>query len=93
MLTDRDGTAMVPVRLNRRTREELAALEMLSAKVGCWKSSGMRVIPPGKSYRRNGWLLKNLWYEGNTTCLTLTALQPKCAEYAVLHGLADELAF
>jgi hypothetical protein len=62
-------------------------------KVGCWKSSGMRVTPPGKRYRRKGWLLEILWYEGDTTWETLTAMQPRCAEYAILHGLTNEPTF
>jgi hypothetical protein len=63
-------------------------------KVGCWKSSGMRETPPGKRYRRKGRLLEILWYdEGNTPWETLTAMQPKCAECTILHGLAYEPTF
>lgn len=38
-----------------------------------------------------------LWNEGNTTWETLSAMRdmnmPKCAEYAIQHGLADGPAF
>jgi hypothetical protein len=51
----------------------------------------------GGSGKTKGWLLEILWNEGYTTWETLSAMRdmnmPKCAEYAMQHGLADEPAF
>jgi hypothetical protein len=51
----------------------------------------------GGSGKTAGWLLEVLWQEGNTTWETLSAMRdmnmPKCAEYALQNGLADEPAF
>jgi hypothetical protein len=51
----------------------------------------------GGSGKTEGSSLEILWNEGNTTWEMLSAMRdmnmPKCAEYAIEHGLADESAF
>jgi hypothetical protein len=51
----------------------------------------------GGSGKTKGWLLEVLWNEGATTWETLSAMRdmnmPKCADYAIENGLAEEPAF